>query len=105
MNEHFDKLEVRDPAQREAALMAALPAHLKAAMQVEAMAEALAGFDLESITTRAALAGLPVVRKQALLERQQALRAQDPFGADAFVWHAPRGSNETDRAAGQCNGS
>ena len=87
MNEHFDKLEVRDPAQREAALMAALPAHLKAAMQVEAMAEALAGFDLESITTRAALAGLPVVRKQALLERQQTLRAQDPFGGfSAIGW-------------------
>ena len=87
MNEHFDKLETRDPAQREAALMAALPAHLKAAMQVEAMAEALAGFDPESITTRAALAGLPVVRKHALLERQQVLRAQDPFGGfSAIGW-------------------
>ena len=67
--------------------MAALPAHLKAAMQVEAMAEALAGFDPESITTRAALAGLPVVRKHALLERQQVLRAQDPFGGfSAIGW-------------------
>ena len=95
---YFDALETRDPAAREAALMAALPAQLRAAQAVPALAEILAGVDAQSITSRAALAGLPVTRKQALLERQQAQRtsdaaAWDPFGGfSAIGWRALRGT-------------
>ncbi len=41
-----------------------------------------------SITSRAALAQLPVTRKYELLERQQAQRATKPFGgfAHARLW-------------------
>ena len=80
MSEHFDKLEIRDPAAREAALMAALPAQIKAALQVAAFGQTLADIDPASITTRAALARLPVLRKSELLARQQATRAQGPLG-------------------------
>ena len=82
MIDYFDALETRTPAEREAALMAALPrqiAHAQA--HSAAMGEILAGFDAAAITSRAALAQLPVTRKSELLARQQASRAA---GRDAF---------------------
>ena len=90
---HYDALETRDPAQREAALMAALPAQVRAAQGTPAYAERLAGIDAASVTTRAALAGLSVMRKSELLERQQAGRsgqgAWDPFGGFSSIgWQA-----------------
>ena len=76
MSEFFDALESRDPAQREAVLLAALPGHVaQAQRQTSAFAQILAGVDANAITSRAALAGLPVVRKTELFERQKALRA------------------------------
>ena len=82
MTDYFDALETRTPAEREAALMAALPrqiAHAQA--HSAAMGEILAGVDAAAITSRAALAQLPVTRKSELLARQQASRAA---GRDAF---------------------
>lgn len=82
MIDYFDALETRTPAEREAALMAALPrqiAHAQA--HSAAMREILAGVDAAAITSRAALAQLPVTRKSELLARQQASRAA---GRDAF---------------------
>ncbi|WP_066705789.1 phenylacetate--CoA ligase family protein [Curvibacter delicatus] len=93
MSKHYDALETRDPAQREAALMAALPGHVARAQQAApALAEILRGVDAAGVNSRAALARLPVTRKHELLERQQAARAQvpgrDPFGGFAAVgWH------------------
>ncbi|MCA0310241.1 MAG: AMP-binding protein [Proteobacteria bacterium] len=82
MTEFFDALETRDPAAREAALMAALPAHVAHAQQRSAaFADILAGVDAAAIGSRAALARLPVTRKGELLARQQASRAA---GRDAF---------------------
>ncbi|MDR1969149.1 MAG: AMP-binding protein [Burkholderiaceae bacterium] len=82
MSEHFDSLETRDPAAREAALMAALPRQVAHAQtHSAAMGEILAGIDAASVDSRAALARLPVTRKSDLLARQQALRAA---GGDAF---------------------
>ena len=81
MTSFYDSLETRPAAEREAALLAALPgqiAHARAASP--AFAEILAGVDAASITSRAALASLPVTRKHELLARQQALRAQNVFG-------------------------
>jgi len=86
MSQHLDALETRSPQEREAALMAALPAQIAHAQQHSAaFAEIFQGVDAASITSRAALAGLPVTRKHELLERQQALRAQDPFGGFATI--------------------
>ena len=78
---HMDALEIRHPAEREAALLAALPALLAHARTASpAFAEILASIDPARITSRAALATLPVTRKHQLLERQQAGRAQSVFG-------------------------
>jgi len=90
MTRHYDALEKRDPAQREAALMAALPQLVARAQQAApAYAEILAGVDAGAIDSRAALAALPVTRKHELLQRQQASRAAggDPFGGfSAIGW-------------------
>ncbi|MBL0090050.1 MAG: AMP-binding protein [Ideonella sp.] len=105
MNEHFDALEARAPAEREAALMAALPAHVARAQQAtSAFAETLAGVDAGSIHSRAALSRLPVLRKGELLDRQKALRAQDPFGGYAAIgWRglrAPSGARRVFQSPG-----
>ncbi|MET0682775.1 MAG: phenylacetate--CoA ligase family protein, partial [Casimicrobiaceae bacterium] len=78
MADHFDTLEIRDPEEREREQLARLPrqaAYAKA--HTPAFARILADIDVASITTRAALAQLPVTRKSALLELQKSAR---PFG-------------------------
>jgi len=87
MTEFFDLLETRDPAEREAALCAALPAQIAAAQATAALAEILHGVDARAIGSRQALAQLPVTRKHELLERQKAQRGSDPFGGfSAIGW-------------------
>ena len=82
----MDTLETRPPAEREAALMAALPAQLAHARAASpALAAILAGIDPARITSRAGLAALPVTRKHELLERQQAGRAQNVFGGFSTI--------------------
>ncbi|QJC55051.1 Phenylacetate-coenzyme A ligase [Polaromonas vacuolata] len=85
----FDELETRNPAQREADLMRALPLQIAQAQKnTVAFASILAGVNAASIDSRAALATLPVTRKHELLERQQAARqigtsgqtSNDPMG-------------------------
>ena len=96
-------LERREPAEREAALMAALPALVSAAQALPAYADRLAAIDAIQLRSRAALARLPVTRKHELLERQQAQRnsgrsgdpssdrSSDPFGGfSAIGWTAQR---------------
>ena len=86
MSTHHDSLETRDPAQREAALMAALPTQVAHAQRhAPAFADLLAGVDASAIQSRAALARLPVIRKYELLARQQAQRANDVFGGFAAI--------------------
>ena len=83
---HLDPLETRVPQDREAALMAALPGQIAHAQQRSAaFAMILKGVDAPSITSRSALAALPVTRKHELLERQQAQRATDPFGGFSTI--------------------
>jgi phenylacetate-CoA ligase len=88
--EHYDALEVRDPAQREAALMAALPDQVRhAKSHAPAFAELLRDVDAASVNSREALAALPVMHKHELLQRQQAQRARDPFGGFSTIgWGA-----------------
>ncbi|MEW6695094.1 MAG: AMP-binding protein [Pseudomonadota bacterium] len=88
MPAHHDSLETRTPAEREAALLAALPgliAHARA--HSSAWAERLADVDPASVTSRAALARLPVLRKHDLMQRQLAARQAggDPFGGLATI--------------------
>ena len=76
MNTHMDALETRDPAAREAALLAALPGQIAHAQKnTPAFAEILKDIHAADITSRAALAKLPVIRKYELLEKQKASRA------------------------------
>ena len=89
MNEHYDALETRSADEREAALMAALPAQVAAAQRTRAFGALLAGVDAAAVTSRSALAALPVTRKHELLERQLAERAADPFGGfSAIGWRS-----------------
>ncbi len=87
MTEHFDALETRAPADREAALMARLPAQIALAQtHAEAFADSFRGIDAAAIRSREALATLPVVRKADLLTRQQ---QHPPFGGFATVGWGP----------------
>ena len=81
-DEYFDDREVRDPEAREAALMAALPGQIAHAKdKAPAYAEILRDIDPEAVTSRAALARLPVTRKSDLMARQGAAPPLGGFGA------------------------
>src|SRR6267378_3795541 len=86
MTDHYDALETRNPAEREADLFSRLPDVLRKAMAAPAYAERLEGTDPASIASRAALARLPVLRKSELPALH---KAAPPFGG--FV-AAPLGS-------------
>ena len=95
-----DALETRDPAERERQQMALLPAQIAhARAHAPAWAELLRGVDPVTIDSRAALAGLPVLRKHELVERQQAARSAGDMadtrqvfgGFSAIGWGAQRG--------------
>ena len=77
MTEHYDALETRKPAIREAELFSRLPEVLRKAMAAPGYAEHLRGVDPGSVTSRAALAGLPVLRKADLPGLH---KAGPPFG-------------------------
>ncbi len=85
MTDHYDVLETREPAEREADLFSRLPEVLRRAMAAPAYAERLKGIDPASITSRTALARLPVLRKSDLPALH---KAAPPFGG--FVVRAPR---------------
>lgn len=91
MTEFYDKLEVRDPAEREQDLLAALPKQIaQAQTAAPAFAKILDGVKPADIDSREALARLPVTRKSELLERQKAERARDPFGGFSTLRFGPR---------------
>jgi phenylacetate-CoA ligase len=91
----LDARETREPADREADLMARLAAQVAwAQREAPAFAATLAAVDAANVRSRAALAGLPIARKSELLERQRAARADaSPAGParDAFGGHATIG--------------
>src|SRR6266704_424298 len=83
MTSHFDKLETRDPRERERAQLAALPRQIAHAKRhASAYARMFADIDPARVTTRAALAQLPLTRKSDLLQLQ---KAEPPFGGFAAV--------------------
>ena len=76
MKTHMDALETRDPSARESALLAALPVQIAHAQKnAPAFAEILKDINAADITSRNALAKLPVIRKYELLDKQKASRA------------------------------
>jgi len=86
MSDFYDALETRAPAQREQALMKALPAQIAHAQaRSTALARVLDGVDADAVTSRETLAHLPVTRKSELAAQQQAGRAADAFGGFATV--------------------
>ncbi len=112
--DHYDSLEARDPAAREAALLAALPAHVAhAKANAPGFARIFKDVDPAGVNTRAALARLPVTRKSDLGELQKAMPPlgglnatpvekiaklfvspgpiYDPEGAGADWWRTARG--------------
>ena len=83
-----DARETLPPADRETELFSRLGEQIAHAQSATvAFASSLAGVDAGAITSRAALAKLPVIRKSELLEQQQAARAAkgDPFGGFAAM--------------------
>jgi phenylacetate-CoA ligase len=77
MANFFDLLEARDPQARERDLMAQLPRLVQRAQTAPGWARILDGAKAADITSRAALARLPVTRKSDLKELQH---ADAPFG-------------------------
>lgn len=79
----YDALERRDPAERETALMAALPQVIAAAKEhAPAYCDRLAAVRPADISDRRALAELPLTRKSDLIELQ---RQTPPFGGFCAV--------------------
>jgi phenylacetate-CoA ligase len=89
----FDALETRPADEREAALLAALPAQVAHAQAASpAFATRLAGVDARQVLSRQALARLPVTRKHELLEQQKASRTAggDVFGGFSTLRYGDR---------------
>ena len=77
MPDHYDNLETRDPRSREREQFAALPGIIARAMTAPGWAKQLAGVDPRSVTSRAALAKLPVLHKSDVAALQKEF---PPFG-------------------------
>jgi phenylacetate-CoA ligase len=75
--EHYDSLEIRDPDARERDFFTRLPDLLALAMRAPGWASQLAGIDPDAVTSRVALAKLPLLRKAELVTRQ---KEAPPFG-------------------------
>jgi phenylacetate-CoA ligase len=89
MGSFYDTLETRSPAEREAAQFAALPRQIANAKKAAAaFARILKGVDSRDVTSREALAKIPVLRKSELLERQ---KSDPPFGGLAAIPAAEAG--------------
>ena len=87
---YYDTLETRSPEQREHALMAALPLQIAHAQKnTLAFAKLFEGIDAQTITSRQALARLPVTRKSELLDLQKAGQPGDVFGGFSSLLRGP----------------
>lgn len=76
-SDYLDDLECRDPELRERELMSRLPGLIERATSAPGWARKLGRIDPAHITSRAALAQLPVTRKSDLMDLQ---RTMMPFG-------------------------
>ena len=77
----FDDLETRSADQRASDLTLALPAQIANAQKLSGYADALGGVDASAIQTIEDLAGLPVLRKSALVQAQSGNGPLGGYGA------------------------
>ncbi len=77
MTNHYDPLETRDPAERERETFAQLPGQIARALTAPGWAKHLDGVDPKFVTSRSALADLPLLRKSDLPRLQSEM---PPFG-------------------------
>jgi phenylacetate-CoA ligase len=77
MPDFCDDLEGLDPAERERRLFTDVPKQIERAVKAPGWAAHLGGIDPRSVTSRAALAKLPVLRKSDIAELQ---KKNPPFG-------------------------
>ena len=77
MTGHYDELETRSSDERAAWLARELPGAIARAKTAPALARILQGVEPEAVTSREALAALPVIRKSELSEAQG---KAPPFG-------------------------
>jgi phenylacetate-CoA ligase len=77
MPDHCDELESLDPAERERRHFLELPKQIARAMKAPGWAAHLKGIDPGVVTSRAALAKLPVLRKSDIVDLQ---KKNPPFG-------------------------
>ena len=74
----YDRQEVRNAAEREASMFHALPGLIRHALDnAPFFADRFAGIEPDSVTSRAALAALPVMRRADLVQPRA---GQQPFG-------------------------
>ncbi len=88
MPEYYDALETRDAAVREREQFARLSAIIARAMSAPGWSKHLAGIDPKSVTSRAALAKLPVLHKSdicGVAEAESAVRRSQRDRA----WQSP----------------
>jgi phenylacetate-CoA ligase len=77
MSEHYDQLETRDPELRVREQSTALAETISRALAAPGWAKHLAGIDPAVVTSRVALAKLPLLRKSDLVDLQ---KSSPPFG-------------------------
>jgi len=77
MTGHYDSLEIRDPVVRDRDQFAQMSAAIAHAMTAPGWAKHLAGIDAKAVSSRAALAKLPVLRKSDFAAMQ---KQAPPFG-------------------------
>src|SRR5690349_9381617 len=82
MPEHYDALETRDPAVREREQLARLGSVIARATTAPGWAKHLSGIDAKSVTSREALAKLPVLRKSDIAVLQ---KENPPFGGLSVI--------------------
>ncbi len=82
MQKFYDASEVRAPELREREQFAKMPELIARAMSAPGWAEQLAGVEARTVSSRAALAALPVLRKSELKDRQT---AKPPLGGFAVT--------------------
>lgn len=71
MSEHYDAAETRDPREREQSLFSRLPRVIATALTAPGWRDRLGALDAASVTSRAALAKLPILRKSDLPAMQK----------------------------------
>ena len=102
MSKHYDPLETRDPAEREREQCGRLPEIIANAMRAPGWAKHLAGIDARAVSSREALAKLPVLIENAGRSKYKVHLDPGFNGADSApventtlaMWRSPEPARE-----------